>query len=75
MSLLPFATGMLNWFYLMGAVGLGLGFVYWALVMLLTERENSGMQTFKYSIIYLMCLFIVMLVDHYAFPVRMVIPP
>ncbi|GAA6151458.1 heme o synthase [Pseudoteredinibacter isoporae] len=74
-SLLPFATGMLNWFYLLGAVGLGLGFLYWALVMLLTDRKNAGMQTFKYSIIYLMCLFVVMLIDHYAFPVRMVIAP
>lgn len=74
-SLLPFATGMLNWLYLLGAVVLGAGFMYWALVMLFTERENSGMKTFKYSIVYLMCLFVVMLVDHYAFPVRMVISP
>lgn len=27
------------------------------------------METFKYSIIYLMALFVVMLVDHYLFPV------
>jgi protoheme IX farnesyltransferase len=27
------------------------------------------METFKYSIIYLMALFVVMLIDHYLFPV------
>jgi protoheme IX farnesyltransferase len=27
------------------------------------------MKTFKYSIYYLMALFIIMLVDHYVFPV------
>jgi len=27
------------------------------------------METFRYSIIYLMALFIIMLVDHYLFPV------
>ena len=27
------------------------------------------METFRYSIVYLMALFIIMLVDHYLFPV------
>lgn len=69
-TMLPFATGMLNWLYLAGAVVLGLGFIYWALVMLLTKRENAGMDTFRYSIVYLMALFIIMLVDHYLLPVQ-----
>lgn len=68
-SLLPYATGMLNWLYLLGAVLLGLGFIYWALVMLLTNRPGAGMDTFRYSIVYLMVLFVVMLLDHYLFPV------
>ena len=68
-TLLPYATGMLNWFYLAGAVVLGLGFIYWALVMLLTDRPSAGMDTFKYSIVYLMVLFIVMLIDHYTLPI------
>lgn len=67
-SLLPFATGMLNWLYLLGAVVLGLGFIYWALVMLLTERPGAGMDTFRYSIVYLMALFVIMLLDHYLLP-------
>ena len=28
------------------------------------------METFRYSIVYLMALFVVMLVDHYLFPVN-----
>lgn len=65
-TVLPYLTGMFGWLYLTGALLLGGGFLYWALVMLLTRRENSGMQTFKYSIWYLMALFVVMLVDHYT---------
>jgi len=69
-TILPYITGMFNWFYVLGAVVLGAGFIYWALVMLLTERPNAAMDTFKYSIVYLMALFIIMLIDHYAFPVE-----
>lgn len=68
-TLLPYATGMFNWLYLLGAVVLGGGFIYWALVMLLTERATAAMDTFKYSIVYLMALFGVMLLDHYLLPV------
>jgi heme o synthase len=68
-SLLPYATGMLNWLYLLGAIVLGLGFLYWSLVMLLTDRPGAGMDTFKYSIVYLMALFVIMLLDHYLLPI------
>ncbi|MBB3169789.1 heme o synthase [Simiduia aestuariiviva] len=64
-TLLPYLTGMMGWLYLLGAAVLGAGFLYWALVMLLTERETAGMDTFKYSIVYLMALFVIMLLDHY----------
>ncbi|WP_237059888.1 heme o synthase [Microbulbifer sediminum] len=64
-SLLPFATAMLGWLYLLGAVVLGLGFVYWAVEMLRDRNPDAGMETFKYSIIYLMALFCIMLLDHY----------
>ena len=33
------------------------------------KNPNAPMQTFKYSIIYLMALFVIMLLDHYLFPV------
>lgn len=68
-TLLPYATGMSNWLYLAGAVILGAVFIYWALVMLFSSKEGTGMSTFKYSILYLMLLFIVMLVDHYWLPI------
>jgi protoheme IX farnesyltransferase len=68
-TMLPFATGMLNKLYLVGALVLGAGFLYHALRMLLSNNPRSGMDTFKYSIVYLMLLFVVMLLDHYFFPV------
>jgi len=64
-TILPFLTGMFGWLYLTGALGLGLGFLYWSLVMLWGSDDESGMKTFKYSITYLMALFCIMLLDHY----------
>jgi len=62
---MPYLTGMFGWLYLVSSLLLGLGFLYWAIVMLRSEGGNSGMKTFQYSIVYLMVLFAVMLVDHY----------
>ncbi|TNE80622.1 MAG: protoheme IX farnesyltransferase [Gammaproteobacteria bacterium] len=64
-SVLPFVTGMSGWLYLLGALVLGAGFIYWAVVMMIGKKPESGMDTFKYSIIYLMALFVIMLLDHY----------
>ena len=64
-TLLPFAVGMSGWLYILGALILGAGFLYWAIMMMLDRNPNAGMDTFKYSIVYLMALFIIMLVDHY----------
>ena len=69
-TLLPYATGMLNWLYLLGAVVLGIGFLYWAVLLLISDKPSVGMDTFKYSIVYLMLLFIIMLADHYFLPVN-----
>lgn len=68
-SFLPFVTGMLNIFYLVGAAILGLGFLYYALAMF-GKSTRAGMDAFWYSIIYLMALFVIMLIDHYVFPVN-----
>lgn len=67
-SVLPFATKMFGLLYLLGAVILGLGFLYWAVVMLINKDPQAPIQTFRYSIIYLMALFIIMLADHYILP-------
>ncbi|HEY9033225.1 MAG TPA: heme o synthase [Pseudomonadales bacterium] len=64
-TLLPFATRMSSWLYLLGAVVLGAGFLYWAVVLLVRDDAKAPMATFKYSIIYLMALFLIMLVDHW----------
>ena len=68
-TLLPFATRMSGPLYLLGAVVLGGGFLYWAIELMRGKNPNAPMETFRYSIIYLMALFVVMLVDHYLFPV------
>lgn len=67
-TLLPFATRMFGPLYLLGAIILGVGFLYWAVILLLDKDPNAPMQTFKYSITYLMVLFVVMLADHYIYP-------
>ncbi len=69
-TLLPYATGMFNWLYLLGAVSLGGGFIYWSIVLLIGKQKNAAIETFKYSIIYLMALFVVMLLDHYLLPTQ-----
>ena len=67
-SVLPFVTGMLHLVYLTGALILGLIFIAYAVQMLISPKPGTGMATFRYSIVYLMLLFVLMLVDHYTFP-------
>ncbi|MEQ9022384.1 MAG: heme o synthase [Pseudomonadales bacterium] len=67
-TLLPFVFGMFSWIYLTGAVILGGIFLYWSIVMIIGKNPEAGMSTFKYSILYLMLLFVVMLADHYILP-------
>lgn len=66
-TLLPFATGLSGPLYLIGAVILGLGFLYWSFAIM-RGKPKAPMETFKYSIVYLMALYIIMLFDHYLFP-------
>lgn len=68
-TLLPYATKMLGEIYLVGAIVLGLGFLYYAIKMFNVDNKNAGMDAFKYSIVYLMVLFVVMMVDHYVLPI------
>jgi len=60
---LPYLTGMFGWLYLAGSLLLGGRFLYWGIVMWF--NKDSGMKTFRFSIVYLMVLFALMLVDHY----------
>ena len=64
-SVLPYVTHMSGLLYLVGALILGLGFLWYALRLMQAEDERLPMQTFGYSIYYLMTLFALLLVDHY----------
>ncbi len=64
-SLLPFLIHMSGRLYLLGALGLGLGFVYQAVRLLRSESDARAMKTFGYSILYLSVLFVFLVADHY----------
>ena len=64
-SVLPFAMHMSGFVYLAGALLLGGGFLYYAIRLMQGRNEKIAMQTFGYSIWYLMAIFALLLVDHY----------
>ena len=62
---MPFLTGLSGPLYLAGVSVLNLGFLWYAFRLLRENDERLPMQTFGYSIIYLMVLFAFLLTDHY----------
>jgi len=64
-TLLPYLTGMSGLIYLIPSALLSLGFIFFALKMMQTKDDKTAMQTFAYSIFYLMLLFAALLIDHY----------
>jgi protoheme IX farnesyltransferase len=66
-SLLPFVTGMSGIIYLVGALALGLRFLQYSVRLLRGDDRRVALKTFKYSITYLMVLFVFLLVDHFVF--------
>lgn len=64
-TIMPWLVGMSGWMYLLGALVLGGGFLYWAILLKVSKKPDLGMATFKYSIVYLLALFAIMLIDHY----------
>jgi protoheme IX farnesyltransferase len=66
-TLVPFLVQMSGLIYLAGAVSLGIGFLYYAIMLYRDDEPNIiAMKTFSYSIFYLSVLFGFLLVDHYA---------
>lgn len=63
---LPYVTHMSGVVYLAGASVLNLGFLWYALRMMVSRDILLPMYTFAFSITYLMVLFIFLLVDHYV---------
>ncbi|WP_442111186.1 heme o synthase [Pseudomonas sp. NUPR-001] len=64
-SLLPYVIHMSGPLYLLSAVLLGARFLQWAWVLYRGSRPHAAIKTFKYSVWYLLLLFIALLVDHY----------
>jgi protoheme IX farnesyltransferase len=62
---LPYLTSMSGLLYLAGVTVLNIGFLWYALRLLSDTDEALPMQTFSYSVIYLMVLFVFLLADHY----------
>jgi len=64
-TLLPYLAYYAGWIYLSFAVVLGGVFIYKSLELMFTDREKAAIQTFVYSINYLMLLFVGLVADHY----------
>ena len=64
-TLLPYITLLSGWIYAVAATLLGIRFLYWSIEILREKNPDAPMATFKFSITYLMVLFIAMLADHW----------
>src|ERR1700737_4058887 len=64
-TLMPFLTRMSGLIYLAAALVLNTGFLYYALALKISAREELPMRVFRFSVTYLMWLFAALLVDHY----------
>ena len=64
-TLMPFLTGMSGLLYLAVALLLNARFLYHALALKISAREELPMRVFRFSVTYLMWLFAALLVDHY----------
>jgi protoheme IX farnesyltransferase len=62
---MPVASGMSHAIYLLSALILGGGFLYYAWMIWRRYSDAIAMATFRYSIAYLSLLFAALLVDHY----------
>ncbi|WP_241033834.1 heme o synthase [Vibrio maerlii] len=62
---LPVLTGMSGLVYLCLSSVLSAGFIYHAWQLKFNANEKSAIETFKFSIVHLMLLFVALLLDHY----------
>ena len=65
-TLLPVMTGMSGVIYLVGICLLNGRFLQWTLRVYRGSDDQAPMAMFRYSINYIMGLFVVLLIDHYA---------
>ena len=73
-TLMPFLTHMSGLLYLSVALVLNVIFLYYALALKITTRQELPMRVFKFSVTYLMWLFAALLVDHYLPTTQGVMP-
>jgi protoheme IX farnesyltransferase len=64
-TLLPYLTHMSGLIYLLAVIALNARFVWYSVMLKLTRRDDLPMRVFRYSISYLMWLFLALLLDHY----------
>jgi len=64
--LLPYLVGMTGVIYLVASIYLNGKFIYHAWILKFNAQADTAMDTFRFSIVHLMVLFLVLLVDHYA---------
>ena len=64
-TLLPYLTRMSGLVYLVVALGLNVAFLSYAIRLKMTGRSELPMKVFRFSVQYLMWLFLALLVDHY----------
>ena len=62
---LPFAIRMSGYPYLVAALALGAGFLWYAWMLWRDYSDALARRAFRYSILYLAALFTALLVDHY----------
>jgi protoheme IX farnesyltransferase len=67
-TMLPAIAGMSGWFYLGGAIVLGVMFLWYAWKLMDPPDEFFAMRVFNYSVVYLMALFAFLLLDHWLMP-------
>jgi len=66
-GLLPYLTRMSGLVYLISSTILGIIFLAYAIKLKLSDERKIAMDTFKYSINYLLLIFVALLVDHYFY--------
>jgi protoheme IX farnesyltransferase len=64
--LMPYAYGMSSWLYLVVALVLSVGFIYYAIALMRNYSDALARKTFRFSLIHLSVLFAALLVDHYV---------
>jgi protoheme IX farnesyltransferase len=65
-TVLPFVIGMSGWIYLLTAIALGMRFIQMAVRLKNTDEPKMAMAVFRFSITYLMGIFIALVIDRFV---------